>query len=248
MVAKESRQITDWVQKLELLHQAAIAVAGAHEIEEALQQIADAARQVIGAEMAAIGVPGKPGDPMAHFVVSGIAADVRQRAGHPPMGKGVLGVMLRQGSTVRLRDIREHEAFRGLPEHHPGFSSFLGVPVQSNGEVIGDLYLANKIAEEEFSEEDERLAEMLAAHAAVSIQTLRFHKKHEEVAVIASNARLAPKIEDDVLQTLFGAGLLLNTVNLDDPAVAAEQIRDIQGRLDSAILHLRAHLLRMASA
>lgn len=248
MVATEHTHAENWAEKLELLHQAAIAVAGAHEIEEALQKIADAARQVIGAEMVAIGVPGKPGDPMAHFVVSGISADARARAGHPPMGKGVLGVLLREGVTVRTRDIRQHEAFRGLPENHPWFTSFLGVPVQSNGEIIGDLYLANKIAEEEFTEDDERLAQMLAAHAAVSIQTLRYHKKHEELAVIAANARLAPKIEDEVLQTLFGAGLLLNTINLDDPKMAAEQLRDIQERLDKAILHLRAHLLKMASA
>ncbi len=121
------------------------------------------------------------------------------------------------------------------------------MPVQSDGEVLGDLYLANKIGADVFLEDDQRLAEMLAAHAAVSIQTLRYHKKNEEVAVVQARARLAPKIEDDVLQALYGAGLLLGTLDLDHPDRAAEQIRDIQTRLDSAIEHLRTHLLDMAA-
>lgn len=236
-----------WAQQLEHLHRAAVAVARAHDVREALQMIADAAREVIGAEMAAIGVPGELGQPMAHFVVSGLARETIELAGHAPMGQGVLGVMLREGQPVRLRRLEDHAAYAGLPERHPAIRSFLGVPVQSDGEVLGDLYLANKIGADMFSEDDQRLAEMLAAHAAVSIQTLRYHKKNEEAAIVQARARLAPKIEDDVLQALYGAGLLLGALDLDQPERAAKQIRDIQMRLDSAIEHLRAHLLDMAA-
>lgn len=249
MLSQEATMHEDWAVQLEHLHLAAIAVAGAHDVDEALQQIVDAAREVVGAEMAAIGVPGGPGEPMAHFVVSGLPQHLIERAGHAPMGAGVLGVLLKEGKPIRARDIRQHEKFEGrLPEHHPQMTSFLGVPVMSGGETIGDLYLANKIAEPEFSEVDQRLAEMLAAHAAVSIQTLRYHKKQEEVAVIAAKARLTPKIEDDVLQALYGAGLLLNGLDLSDPAKADAQVRDVQQRLDSAIRHLRGHLLAMAGS
>lgn len=236
----------DRLSKLELLHQAAITVAGAHRVEDALQKIVDAAREVIGAQIAAIGVPGEPGEPMAHFVVSGVSHR-DSLPGHAPMGRGVLGVLLNEGKPVRLRDVSEHASFEGLPHHHPGLTSFLGVPVQSGGDIIGDLYLANKIAEEEFSEEDQALAEMLAAHAAVVIQSLRYHKQHEEMAIVRAQAALAPKIEDDVLQALYGAGLLLGTLNLDDPEAAQSQVEDIQTRLDSAIKHLRSHLLTMSA-
>lgn len=237
----------DRAGKLELLHQAAITVAGAHRVEDALQKIADAAREVVGAQMAALGVPGQPGQPMAHFVVSGVSRHMGNRPGHAPMGRGVLGILLTEGKPVRVRNISEHASFEGLPLHHPALTSFLGVPVQSGGDTIGDLYLANKIAEEEFSEEDQALAEMLAAHAAVIIQSLHYHQQHEEMAVVMAQAALAPKIEDDVLQALYGAGLLLGTLNLNDPEAAEEQVRDIQSRLDSAIKHLRSHLLTMSA-
>lgn len=236
----------DWSDKLELVHRAAISVAAAHDVEEALQAIADSAREVAGAEMSALGVPGQPGEPMAHFVVSGLLPEVTAQAGLPPMGRGVLGVLLREGKPVRIDDIAQHPAFEGVPDRHPALRSFLGVPVQSGGEVLGDLYLANKIGAAGFTAEDQRLVEMLAAHAAVVIQTLRYHRQNEELAVVRAQARLAPKIEDDVLQALYGAGLLLGALDLHDAERAAAQLRDIQQRLDSAIKHLRAHLLAMA--
>ncbi len=237
----------EWAARLELVHRAAVNVAGAREVEDALQIVVDAAREVAVAEMAALGVPGEPGRPMAHFVVSGLSAEAVALAGHPPMGRGVLGVLLHNGQAVRIDDVRHHPAFEGIPDGHPFIRSFLGVPVQSGGEVIGDLYLANKIGAVGFSEEDQRLVEMLAAHAAVVIQTLRYHKKNEELAVIRAQVRLAPRIEDDVLQTLYGAGLLLGTINLNEPMQAAAQIRDVQQRLDRAIRHLREHLMSMAA-
>ncbi len=236
----------DWQTRLELVHRAAIAVAGSHDVESALQTVADSACAVIGAEMAAIGVPGEPGQSMAHFVVSGLSPEVVARAGRPPMGRGVLGILLKEGRPLRVDEVSRHPAFRGFPAGHPYIRSFLGVPVQGRGEVIGDLYLANKLGGETFTEQDQQLAEMLASHAAVVIQTLRFHRKNEEVAAIHARAQMALKIQDDVLQTLYGVGLLLSTLDLGNAEQAAAQILDVQDRLDQAIEHLRQHLLEMA--
>ena len=237
----------DWAIKLEHLHRAAIAVARSHDVGEALQTIVDAAREVIDAEMAAVGVPGQPGEPMAHFVVSGMSHEQIEKAGQPPMGRGVLGVLLNDGQSLNVMDIREHAEYLGLPAHHPDITSFLGVPVRSGGQIIGDLYLANKISDDAFSSDDQRLAEMLAAHAAVVISNLRYHEKQEELAVIREHTRLAPVIEDDVLQTLYGAGLLLNTLNYESAAEARSQVGEIQGRLDVAIRHLREHLIGLSN-
>jgi GAF domain-containing protein len=237
----------NWADKLIYLHRAAITVAGAHDIEEALHRIAETALEVVGAEMSAIGVPGGPGERMAHFVVAGLSSEAVEQVGAPPMGHGVLGVMLKEGKPLRLPNVADHPAFEGVPSAHPSIRSFLGVPVRSRGEVVGDLYLANKIDGDTFTEEDQRLAEMLAAHAAVSIESLRYHKKNEELALVQAHARLAPKIEDDVLQALYGAGLLLNALNCEHPAETASRVQAIQQRLDEAINHLREHLLNMTS-
>jgi GAF domain-containing protein len=235
----------EWVKRLETVHHAAIAVSSAHDVETALQSIADSAREVAHAEMAAIGVPGAPGEPMAHFVVSGVSDELRAEGTHSPMGQGVLGVLLHGGQIVRVDDVTKHPAFKGYPDSHPPIRSFLGIPVRSNGDIIGDLYIANKIDAPTFTDDDQHLIEMLAAHAAVAVQSLRYYRQEQELAVIRAQARLAPQIEDTVLQTLYGAGLLLNTLDLTHPDHAAVQVHDVQQRLDTAIKHLREHLVRM---
>src|SRR5574341_640577 len=142
-----------WEARLEQLYRAAVMVAGAHELPVALQAIVNSAREIASAQLAALGVPGARDQSMAHFVTSGVRPEVLRRIGSPPMGHGVLGVLLSEGAPIRVADIREHPAFNGYSQNHPDITSFLGVPILSAGEIVGELYLANKIDAPIFSEE-----------------------------------------------------------------------------------------------
>ena len=51
--------------------------------------------------------------------------------------------------------------------------SFLGVPIVYKCRVLGNIYLANKIGAEEFSEDDEALLSISAAQSAVAIENAR---------------------------------------------------------------------------
>jgi two-component system sensor histidine kinase KdpD len=53
--------------------------------------------------------------------------------------------------------------------------SFLGVPIRSPREVIGELYLTEKIGGGEFTEEDEHLAVLLAIAIATAVENARLH-------------------------------------------------------------------------
>ena len=52
---------------------------------------------------------------------------------------------------------------------HARMRSFLGVPIVSRG-VIAAFYLTDREGADEFSDEDQHLIEMLAAHAALAIE------------------------------------------------------------------------------
>ena len=51
--------------------------------------------------------------------------------------------------------------------------SFLGVPIFYKCRVLGNIFLANKIGAEEFSEDDEALLSIFAAQLAVAIENAR---------------------------------------------------------------------------
>lgn len=235
----------NWASKLERLHAAALTVTAAHNVEQALQTIVECARQIAAAELAALGVPGERGQPMRHFVTSGLSPEQHLPIGHPPVGRGVLSLLLDDGQGLRVPDVRDHPAYQGTPPAHPAIRSFLGVPILSDGQVLGDLYLANKLGAGEFSADDQRLVEMLAAHAAVVIQGLRARQQEHELAMLKEREEIARQLQDEVLQQMYGVGLLLGNIDLRHPDQASKQIADIRSLFGDTIERLRQHLLSL---
>lgn len=230
---------------MDRIYYAAIQIAQAHDVESALQTVADVARDIADAEYAAVGVLGEYGKPLTRFITSGNLS--HSSLTEPPSGHGILGKLLEGAGSLRLADIRDHPAFSGLPDGHVPVRSFLGLTVQVGRYVVGNLYMANKLNGEEFTAEDEQKVSILATHAAATIQTLRYLDQSHTLELLEERHRAASMLQDDVLQTMYGAGLLLHTLNLDDRDMALAQIQGVQRQLDSAITHLRQFLLGLSN-
>jgi signal transduction histidine kinase len=149
------------------------AIYSQHTLPAVLQEVADAARSIVGARYAALGVLAADGESLENFVTSGIDAELRERIGNLPQGRGVLGLVIRECRPVRIADIAHHPLRSGFPPHHPPMHAFLGVPIMSSGKVFGTLYLTEKVNEAEFDEEDEDIVVVLAAQAAVAVENAR---------------------------------------------------------------------------
>lgn len=152
-----------------------------HTTESVLQRIGDVAREVVGARYAALGVLNPDGKSLATFVTSGIDPKLRQRIGDPPHGRGLLGIVIRDAKPIRTRDIARHPDHCGFPAHHPPMHSFLGVPIKTGRAVFGNLYLTEKIGAQQFDAEDEGIAVLLAAQAAVAIENARLMEESERL-------------------------------------------------------------------
>ena len=164
-------------ERFERLLAAGIAVFSRHDLDAVLQEVVDAARAVVGARYAALGVLSSDGRKLVQFVTSGMDDALRQRIGDLPQGRGLLGYVIQQGKPIRTADINRHAQRFGFPPHHPPMKSFLGVPVAVRERVFGNLYLTEKIGAEEFDDEDEAIAILLAAQAAVAIENARLYEE-----------------------------------------------------------------------
>ena len=160
-------------QRFERLLAAGLAISAEHDIEQLLRLVLESAREVVGARYAALGVLAEDGQSLARFEVSGLTQDEIERIGPLPTGHGLVGVLMREGRPMRIARISDDPRSYGFPPHHPPMESFLGVPIASRGQSFGNLYLTEKIGAPEFTDEDERIAVLLAAYAATAVETAR---------------------------------------------------------------------------
>src|ERR671917_2871417 len=155
---------------LRAVSDAVLAVASQQSVEDVLQQLVHRARELAGARYAALGTPDGAGG-FTRFLVSGMSDELIAKLGPLPRQHGMLGAMLETAEPFVYPDIHDHPRFRGWwPSAHPDMRSFLGVPIVARGGVIGALYLTDKVGADSFSDADEKLIVLLAAHAAIAIE------------------------------------------------------------------------------
>jgi signal transduction histidine kinase len=181
---------------------AVLAVTRELSVGDVLGVIVRSVRSLAGARYAALGVPDDHGS-FAEFVVDGISARTRKAIGPLPRQHGMLGVLLREGQPLRLADIRADPRFEGWPTAHPELVDILGVPITDGDQVLGLIFAANKIGGSGFTERDEEVLALFAAHAAIALTNARLYERARQLSVLEERARLARDLHDAVSQKLF---------------------------------------------
>lgn len=189
----------------DLLHAHAV-VASDLSLQAVLQHIVAAARDLVEARYAALGVIGRNGL-LDEFVHVGMDEATVEEIGDLPHGRGILGLLIKHPEPVRLTNLADHPAASGFPAHHPAMESFLGVPIRIRDCVFGHLYLTGN-ANGQFSAEDEQLAVALAATAGVAIDNARLYEESEQrhrwlAASTAMTQRLLSGRDDDPLEAVL---------------------------------------------
>jgi len=179
-------------ERLRGLLRANALVAGELSLPVVLRQIVGAARDLVGARYAALGVLGRDGE-LEQFVHAGMDEDLVGRIGELPRGQGILGLLIRKPVPLRLADLSGHPASAGFPPGHPPMTGFLGVPVRIGEEVFGHLYLTERSRGGEFTADDEQLAIALAAAAGAAIANARqFAEAEQRRRWLDASAELTP--------------------------------------------------------
>jgi signal transduction histidine kinase len=154
------------------LVEAGLSLGQEFALDDLLARIVQAARQVVGARYAALGVLDETRTRLAEFVTAGLSDDERAAIGDPPKGHGLLGALIADARPLRLDRMGDDPRSVGFPANHPAMTSFLGVPLSLRGEVFGNLYLTDK-AGGPFTAEDEQIAQTFASQAAAAVDHLR---------------------------------------------------------------------------
>jgi signal transduction histidine kinase len=163
--------------RLAALLDSVMAISADLELSEVLDRIVKVACELLGARYGALGVLGSDGKHLSEFVTQGITPQEREDIGGLPRGHGVLGLLIRDPRPRRSQDIADDPHASGFPPNHPPMRSFLGVPIRVRDQVFGNLYMAEKQNQVEFSEEDEAILVALATAAGIAIDNARRYEQ-----------------------------------------------------------------------
>src|SRR5512137_194901 len=105
-------------ERLAALHLASLELVRDTSLESLLERIAVLAREQVSAQYAAVGVLAENGE-LEQFIPVGITKEEVARMAHPPVGKGLIGELMRSYRPIRLPRISDHPSSAGFPPHHP---------------------------------------------------------------------------------------------------------------------------------
>jgi signal transduction histidine kinase len=227
-------QIVEGRDRLDGLVAAVLAVTSGLELAVTLRTIVHTAIELIDARYGALGVRGTDHE-LIEFIYEGIDEPTREKIGPLPQGRGVLGVLIDEPTPIRLDHLDDHPASVGFPPNHPPMRTFLGVPVRIRDEVYGNLYLTEKANGLPFSEDDEVLAQALAAAAGIAIDNARLYEQSQtrqqwieatrdiatQLLSGADPARVFRLIADEALK-LTGADVAMVAVPADTDATTGD--------------------------
>jgi signal transduction histidine kinase len=174
------------------------------DLEAVLLSVVDAARELTGAEYAALGVLDRDRRELERFIYLGIDDETKATIGNLPRGRGVLGELIRKPVPLRLRDVNEHPHAYGFPPGHPPMHSFLGVPITVRGETFGNLYMTEKRDASEFDDEDEQAALTLATWAGIAIENARLYTTLSEREAEVEQALRRAETSADIARVVGG--------------------------------------------
>lgn len=172
-------------------------------VDRALYDIPKLARELTGADYAAVTVQEPNGRPLRIYH-DGLKDDIDWASHDLPIGRGVLGKLGHADSPLRLDDLSKHPDSYGFPDWHPPMKALLGVQVANSAGLKANLYLSNSPGKPGFTEADEKqLTQLtqLTQFAQLALDCASLYEQERENRLLAESAerRLQAVIEESTV-------------------------------------------------
>jgi signal transduction histidine kinase len=216
-------------------------LAGAPEAE-LLENIADHASELAGADVATIiTVTDTPGELVVAAAVGARSGDLRGQT--LPAAGSISGAVMRTGVTMVIADVsvddRAFQPIVRIGRHGPAIFAPLRVPGAANG----TLMVAKLKGKPPFEQRRVNLVETMANQASVAIDYARAQTELRRLGLMEERERIAKDLHDGIIQSLFAVGMgLEGTALASGSPETTERIEAAVEELDRVIRDLRNYI------
>jgi two-component system nitrate/nitrite sensor histidine kinase NarX len=225
------RRVAQRTQALDALYEVSQEISSRLELSQVLRLITEKARELLGAEVAALCLLQSDGQTLTLGAHSGTSQAVveRETAAHIEPARQVLA-----RREALLCDAEQCSQFCGIlsASHRV---SHMAAPLRAGGRVIGALCVGSS-QPRAFTSEGGRLLTKLANSAAVALENARLYAQAERAATLEERQRIAAEMHDGLAQTL---SYLVHRVERTTELAEARQSEEVAQELKSTIATLR---------
>jgi signal transduction histidine kinase len=221
---------TRWLRQVESIDEIGNALVGELELERLLELVARHLRELVDARVVLIALPASP-DALEVAAADGDGADGLLGTALQ-LADSKSGRVLERGRSERVDAVHDDPEIDQASARRLGVSSGLYVPLVVQGRPIGVVIAHDRQggADPRFTDDDLRVAEALAARAAVAVdlsdRVSRDAVRRVVEAQEAERARLARELHDETGQALTSMLLALKPLEQAVDAPEAKQAVD----------------------
>ncbi len=153
--------------------------------------------------------------------------------------------IFKQKQPLIIADVRADPHWQMISDDP--IRSWMGAPLVIGQKVMGVL-TADSFEAGAYAEEDARILQTFANHAAVAIENALLHQQARQAAADEERNRLARNLHDSVTQALFSASLVaevLPQIWQRDPDEAQQGLEKLRTLTKGALAEMRALLLEL---
>jgi signal transduction histidine kinase len=214
---------------------------------EVIGLIAEAAKEITGADLAVVSVPVAHTDTLAVELAIGEGAEAYRGLVMPVEGT-LMGAVLSTAAPVTSPDVRDDPRVTYGTQCFDKLGPAVAVPIGTSDRLHGVLLLVRTVIGPVFTDEEIQPLLGFAGQAAVAMELAERRSHAEQIALLEDRNRIARDLHDLAIQRLFATGMTLQSAaRLIDNPKASERVLRAVGALDETIKIIRSTIFGLRS-
>lgn len=186
------------VKELSVLNDISTAVSTTHDLDQVIELIVHECVNHLNVEQGAIMLLDQnETDDKFHTIIREFETETDIIPYH--FGVQLSGWMVKNQKPLLINDVPSDDRFTNLSDDEFPIKSILSAPLKTKGRLIGVLNVFNKISEDGFTLDDQRILSIIATQSAQVVENARLYDDEQLLKKIEEELKLANDIQTRLL-------------------------------------------------
>ena len=186
------------VKELSVLNDISTAVSTTHDLDQVIELIVHECVNHLNVEQGAIMLLDQnETDDKFHTIIREVETETDIIPYH--FGVQLSGWMVKNQKPLLINDVPSDDRFTNLSDDEFPIKSILSAPLKTKGRLIGVLNVFNKISEDGFTLDDQRILSIIATQSAQVVENARLYDEEQSLKKIEEELKIANDIQTRLL-------------------------------------------------